>query len=159
VFEAEHAAVTFDGIDDILALLDRVSHGLLTPDVTPGFGRGNGNQGVPMGRSGDMKDIDIPPVEDITEILVAFAPRACLLESGGQVMLIDVTDGEKPRLRIVEDIVDMARTHSPDPNNSMRQRLAGRRLTAPGNGLARYDGDSGEGRHRLEGLIQKKLGE
>ena len=68
--ELKDALIAANGVNHGAAFRDGVSHGLLTVDIFPGVGGGDGDEGMPVVRGGDNDCIDVFVLKDLPEICI-----------------------------------------------------------------------------------------
>ena len=94
--QAEDASVLPDGLHHALALADGARHRLLAPDVLAGLGRLDGHDAVPVGRGGDVYDVDVGVGDQIPVVVIAFEGLVELLaaqrDGAFEVFAVDVAD-------------------------------------------------------------------
>ncbi len=121
--EAEDALMLFDGGDHGFAFADGAGHRLFAPDILAGLGGLDGHDGVPVGRGGDMDDINVLAGEHFAEIAVTFAIGPAFLHRGIEVVLVDIAHGEE--LAGGVDAFDVAQAHAAGADDGAGEHLAG----------------------------------
>ena len=157
--QTEDTAVAADGVGDGLAFGDGARHGLFGPDVAASVQCVNILEGVPMRRRDDVDDVDLLAVDHFTEVKICFAVVAGLSGAGGlrfAAGFADIADGDKPGLRIVENVADMAAAHAADADDGVVDLVIGAAAARPRKNAARNDGEAragcGAGRQKISSV-------
>ena len=148
--QAEDAFVLVDCLDDFFALVDCAAQRLLTPDVLAGLGGGDGDQRVPMRRSGDVDNIDVLTLQHLAEILVGLNVRAARFLGCLEMVFIDITNRQKLGLWV--DVFEVSPAHAAGSNNGLGDDLAGRNLAFADN-ITRDDADGCRRGHSATGKL------
>ena len=140
--EAEDAVVALDGLHDALALADGTGHRFLAPDVLAGLGGLNGHDAVPVGRGGDVYDVDVGVGDQIPVVVIAFEGLVELLaaqrDGAFEVFAVDVADRHQTALLGAGEMV-AALADAPDADDAFGELVARRHVFRAAEHMARDD--------------------
>ena len=125
-----------DRLNNLFAFVNRSAHWLLAPDVFAGLGGGNGDQRVPVRRSGNMDDIDVLTLQHLPEILVGLDVRAARFLGRLEVVFVHVANRQQLGLRV--NALEVSAAHATGANHGLCDDIAGGRLSFTDN-VARHD--------------------
>ena len=151
--EAEDAPVAPDGLDDALALADGACHGFLAPDVLAGLGSLDGHDAVPVGRGGDVYDIDIRVGDQVAVEVVGFQRLAELapaqLRGAPEVVAVHVADGHQPAFGCAGEVVAAA-ADAADADDALGELVARGDASGSAQHPPRDDGEERGGTRRFQ---------
>ena len=151
--QAEDAAVLLHRLHDALAFADGACHRFLAPDVLAGPGRLDGHQSVPVGRGGDMHDVDVGIGNEVAVVVVGFEGLVELLAAqrhgAVEVVPVDIADRHQPagvvRREVIAALADAA--HADD---AFGELVAGGDVFGASEHAARHDGQQRHAAQRFE---------
>ena len=95
--QAEDPSVPGHGLHHLLSFADGTGHGFLAENVLAGPGGLHGHDAVPVGRGGNVHDVHVGIVDEVTEVVIGGEGGAKTLlaglDSSVQMALIHVADG------------------------------------------------------------------
>jgi hypothetical protein len=144
--KAEDALVLLHGLHHLDAFVDGAAHGLFAPDVLAGLRRHDAHQRVPVGRRGDVDDVDVVAVQHFAEIVVALHFGRTAGEGIRQMEAVNIADGQEPRAGVGE----VALPHAAHADNRLGELFARRRNARPAERLSRHDAEKADGGGSLE---------
>ena len=112
--KAEGDVCFLNGFDHLLAFADGAGHWLLSPDVFPSIGSGDGHVGMPVRRGAGVDDIDVITRDDLAEISVHrgifIAHFDCLIGALFHPLRIDIAESENAPRHFEVGVADSAAT-------------------------------------------------
>ena len=147
--QAEDPLVLVDRLNDFFALVDCAAHRLLAPDVLARLGGGNGDQRVPVRRSGNMDDIDVLTLQHLAEILVSLNVGPPRFLSRLEMVFVHVANSQQLGLRV--DALEVSATHATGTDDGLGDDLAGWGLALAED----VTGDDADGCRRCHGATGK----
>ena len=151
--QTENAVVLFHRFHHTLPFANGTGHRLFTPDVLAGLGRFDCHDSMPMRRSGDMNDVYIRVLNQITEIVVCLE---CFIEflltqvhRFLQMVLVYITYRYQATLFIAGKVIT-ASTDTAHTNNTLGELVARCNVIRSAQYLSRYNGEQTDSTHCLE---------
>ena len=118
--EAEHPSVLPDGFHDPLAFPDRSGHGLLAPDVFSGPRGFHGHDAVPVGRCGDVDDVDFGKLDEFAVVVEGLHTSTHHLPGFLEVVLVDIAEGHDA----CAFVGDVSPSHTAGPDDALGELVA-----------------------------------
>ena len=141
--QAEDASVLPDGLHHALALADGARHRLLAPDVLAGLGCLDGHDAVPVGRGGDVYDVDVGVGDQIPVVVIAFEGLVELLaaqrDGAFEVFAVDVADRHQAACIVGGEVI-AALADAAHADDALRELVARGDEFGASEHAARHDG-------------------
>ena len=141
--EAEDAVVALDGFDHAAALADGARHGFLAPDVLARARGFDGHDAVPVGRRGDVHDVDVGVGDQVAVVFVGLERLVEFLVSQfdgrTEMSSVDVADGHQPAAFVAGEVV-FAFADAAHPDDALGELVARSHVVGTAEHTARHDG-------------------
>jgi len=117
--QSENRTILFNSLTHTFTLANRTGHRFFTPNIFTGFGCINRHNAMPMRRSGNMNNIHIGVIDQITIIVISRNLFPGQLQASIYVRLVNITNGHQT----CSSITKMVASHTSDADDTFGQLI------------------------------------